>query len=327
MTLTTVEVALMGILDRWAYQRNAMKDTAAGGLEWPLTGGDDVWTRVDAAGDETFENRVKGQHCTDLDLAFHHVPIGTWTQMGDVLSDIIAYVTHDLGYAGIDAYLAAKRWRMDLYAGAMFRDRYGTGVLSVANVPEYGDADVAAPGYDYGGLVRGGALTGGADNDPAYAPNICIARVIVKGVSTWDITCTVVLWDNTNKAIALAVPGSAPVGTTYVVGAQAINAPVAAGQKVVTIAATGQFKAGQQVLLTEWTGAAPNEVYVAQETATIGSVQTNVSLTMVDNLLHDYTAAGFVWPTVKGVYSATGTGGSASDEVTFRAGADRRLKL
>ena len=319
MALTSVEVALMGIFDRWAYERNAAKVAAEGGT--------DVWTRVDAAGDETFENRVKGSQCTLLDDAFQYMPMGQWTTMASVLSDIVDYIVHDEGYTGVSAYLTAKRWRLDRYAGAMFRDRYGQAVLSVANVPEYGDAGVAAYGYDYGGLVQGGALTGGADNDPAYAPNVPFARVIAKGANTWNITCTVVLWDNTNKAIALAVPGSAPVGTTYVVGVQAINAPVAAGQKVVTMAATGQFKVGQAVLITEWTGAAPNEVWVAQEIGTVGSVQTNVSLTMVDNLLHDYTAAGFVYPTVKGVVSASGTGGTAGDEVTFRAGVDRRLKL
>jgi len=320
MALTSVEVALMGIFDRWGYQKSAAAVICAGGT--------DVWTRVDDAADETFENRVKGTHCTDLDTTFTQMDFGQWTNMGTVLADIVAYITHDAGYAGINAYLTAKRWRLDAKTANVFRERYGEGVLSLPNVCACGDMSTICPGFNFGDLTQSGALSGGADLDLAlYSPAPPSCRVVVKGANVWNLTVVVNLWDASTKSITQAIGASDPVDTRYILGAQAINAPVAAGQKVVTMGATGQFKAGQKVLVTEWTGAAPNEVWVAQEIGTVGSVQTNVSLTMVDNLLHDYTAAGFVYPTVKGVVSASGTGGTAGDKVRFAAGPDRRLKL
>ena len=106
-----------------------------------------------------------------------------------------------------------------------------------------------------------------------------------------------------------------------------VSAGAASGQKVVAVAATGQFKAGQKVLLTEWTGAAPSEVWVQQEVATIDTIQANTSLTMLANLKHTYSTAAFVYPLAFGVSAASGSGGSASDRVYFYPAPDRRLKL
>ena len=81
------------------------------------------------------------------------------------------------------------------------------------------------------------------------------------------------------------------VGDAYLLGAQAVSAPAAAGQKVVAVAATAQFAVGQQVLLVEWTGSPPDENFIACEVAEIDTISEDTSLTMVTELLHAYSTA------------------------------------
>ena len=117
------------------------------------------------------------------------------------------------------------------------------------------------------------------------------------------------------------------VGDTYVFGAQAVNSEAASGQKTVAVAATAQFSEGQTVLLTEWTGSAPNEVWAQQEYGIIDSISENTSITLTTDLLHTYSASGFVYPCFIGVSAASGSGGTASDAIQFYPAPDRRLKL
>ena len=326
MALTAVETTLMGMFDRLAYLKAAYRQTSIGGTR--------MFARVDASANEAFELRL-GQSAHDFDAVFgNETAAGTMdlqdmAEVRDLLDKVHDYVRLDLGGTTVDAYLTAQGWRVPLQVAEIMRARYGT--VTAANVGGEADAGAAAPGLVLGDLTRGGALVAGTDMDDTLCGGAPIlARVTVIGSSDWTLSVTVKLWDDTTKVISQVVLGTGnegAAGDTYVIGAQAVGSEAASGQKVVAVAATGQFKAGQKVLLTEWTGAAPSEVWVQQEVATIDTIQANTSLTMLANLKHTYSTAAFVYPLAFGVSAASGSGGSASDRVYFYPAPDRRLKL
>ena len=321
MALTTVETTIQGIADRLAYQKGVCRTAAVGGTAF--------WARVDAAGDEAFENRVKGTNCSALDTAIAAMKLGQLTDLRAVLGDIQTYCTTDLALSGLDAYLTAKRWRVDAKFSAIWTEA-ARAALSVANIAGDADAGAGAPGTLLGSLVRGGAIASAADIAAAYSASPILGRVTVKGATDWTVTATLKLQDATTKSVAQVVAGTGSggaVGDVYVFGAQALSGGAASGQKVVPVAATAQFKAAQQVLITQWSGAAPNEVWLEQEIATIDSISTNTSITVLSNLLHTYTTDAFVYPLYRGVTAASGTSGDASDAISFYPAADRRLKL
>jgi len=321
MALTAVETTLMGLFDRWAYEKAACRTAAVGGT--------DVWTRVDASADETFENRVKGESCTTLDTAIETMKLGQLTDLRAVLGYIQTYCTTDLGLTGLDAYLTAKRWRVDAKFAALWVEA-AKAALSVANIAGDADAGAAAPGTCLGTLTRGGAIASAADISTSYSASPILGRVTTIGSADWTVTITAKLQDATTKSVAQVVLGTGnggAVGNTYVFGAQALSGGAASGQKVIPVAATAQFKAAQQVLVTQWSGAAPDEVWLEQEIATIDSITENTSITVLSNLLHTYTTDAFVYPLYRGVTAASGSGGTASDAIAFYPAPDRRLKL
>jgi hypothetical protein len=321
MALTAVETTLMGLFDRWSYEKAACRTAAVGGT--------DVWTRVDASADETFENRVKGSACTTLDTAIESMKLGQLTDLRTVLGYIQTYCTTDLGLSGLDAYLTAKRWRVDAKLSALWTEA-GRAALSVANIAGDADAGASAPGTLLGTLTRGGSIGSAADIAATFSVSPILGRVTVKGATDWTVTATLKLQDATTKAVAQVVAGTGSggaVGDTYVFGAQVLTGGAAAGQTVIPIGATAQFKAAQQVLVTQWSGSAPDEVWLEQEIATIDSISENTSLTVLSNLLHTYTTDAYVYPLYRGVTAASGTGGDASDAISFYPAPDRRLKL
>jgi len=295
-------------------------------------GGIDFWDRIDAANDETFENRVKGTRVTALDAAISDPPLGQLPAVSQVLADITAYCLQDLGEASFDAYLTARRWRIDQRAAACWREVMGVHSLSPANVHAAGDSGVACPGLVLGSLVRGGSLVAGALIDETLvAPSPLLARVTALGnTADWSLSVTAMLAGEDTKTLSetvLKTGNGGQVGDVYILGKQAVGATAAAGQKDVVVTATGQFAAGQTVLITEWTGSAPEEVWAQQEWGVIDSVTTDAKITLVDDLLHTYTTAAFVYPCFRGVSAASGTNGSSGDAVTFYPAADRRLRL
>lgn len=330
MALTAVETGIMGMMDRLAWYKSACAFLGIGGTR--------MWARSDATGDETFENRM-GQAASTLDDALGtettagDLPLGQITDVRTFLDTLSAYAKTDAGYGSFDAYLTAKGWRIPQQAAEIWKDRFGTASLTAANIGGPADAGAAAPGLVLGDLTRGGALVAGTDmSATACGGAPILARVTAIGSSDWTLSVTMKLWDATTKVVSQVVSGTGATpagaaGDTYIIGAQAIGGATNAGQKVVTCAATAQFKVGQKVLLTEWTGSAPDEAWTSQEVALIASIQENTSITVTTNLLHAYTAAGFIYPFGFGVSAASGTGGTASDRVYFYPAADRRLKL
>ncbi|MFA7086289.1 MAG: hypothetical protein WC145_06445 [Aliarcobacter sp.] len=323
MALTGPDLAILGIADRWAYQKELAVQVCEGGT--------DVWTRVDAAQDEPFENRVKGQAATDLDAAFLAAPYGQWPTMQAFLALLRAYVVTDLGYADLSSYFLGRRVRIDLRAAEIFQEWAGPHVLAPAAIHARADAGEGAPGLLLGSLEYGEEFVSGSSIDLARtSESAVLARVTAIGADDWTLTITCVRADNSTEELTEVINGTGDggaVGDTYVLGAEALNGTAAAEQKIVPVAATAQFAVGQKVLVTQWTGDPPNEVWLAQEVATIATIQENTSLTMGENLLHDYTTAGFVYPLWIAVADCGESGGESEDAVEFYPAADRRLKL
>lgn len=320
MALTAVETTIMGLLDRAAFQVSAGRYVAVGGT--------DAWTRVDAAGDETFENRVKGSIATAYDAAMESQPIGQMTYPRQFWQLIDQYAHTDLSLAGLDAYLASKLWRADAKAATILSDA-GI-VLSAANIHGDADAGAAAPGVSLGNLTQSGSIASAADISTSYGPSMICGRVTVKGATDWTLSVTCKRTTGANVAVAQVVAGTGiggAVGDVYILGRQALIGGAAAGQKVIPVAATAQFLAANYVLISQWSGAAPDEVWLEQEVGLVASLVTDTSVTVTTNLLHTYTTDAFVTPLFRGVVAASGSGGNASDRIYFYPCADRRLEL
>jgi len=333
MALTAPDVAILGMHDRWAYQK--------GLAVYAGTGGTDVWTRVDNTADETFENRVRGTQRTALDTAIGVMPFGQFNAFGPVLSDIGTYCNTDLGLGGFNGYLNTRKFRLSLRAAQIWQEKYSSGVLSIANIGSLADGGATCPGLDLGHMVGngagGGTFTAGTDmSETTNGPSPIWARVTVKGAADWAMTVTVKHATGitpTTEDIIITPTASVAVGTTYMVGATLQDENNASGQKVVKVAATTQFAVGQSVLLSQWTGDAPNRVWIAQEIGVIATISEGVSITMADNLLHAYTTAGgrtFAYPCYIGVSDvddSTGDDGTNGDTVYFYPAPDRVLAL
>ena len=320
MALSTVETVLMGLFDKVACAKAAARLVVPGGVSY--------WTRVDGAADMTFENRVKGLVATAYDVANTDPPLGEASASKNFWSLIEQYAKQDMGFGSFDAYLTSLRWRVDAKTASVLAS--GGITVSAANTAGDADGGATAPGLSLGNLTQSGAIAGADDIALTSSVSPIIGRVTVKGVTDWVVTATLKRLVGTTVNVAATVVGSGTggvAGDVYIFGKQAVGAAgAAAAQKVIPCAATAQFLAGEYVLLTQWSGVAPNEVWLEQEVCLVDTVTLNTSLTVHTNLLHTYTSAGFVYPLYRGVTAASGTGGSASDRLYFYPGADRRLK-
>ena len=321
MALSSVETALQGIFDRFAYQIAAS--------QYVVTGGTDVWSRTDAADDETFENQVNNAHATALDTAIADMDIGDLSAMTSWLNDVVAYCSEDLGYATIDAYLTAKKWRVDQRVATLIETALNQpGYMSTANVHGPADAGASAPGLALGTFERSGSSVGSQQNidtDEA-SPSIIRARVTALGTDDWTITATFVVDEGSTEQIEQVVSGTdngGAVGDTYDFGAEAVTGEAASGQADISVAATDQFAEGMTVLVREYDG----ETLEQQEYAVIDSMTVDTSITVTSNLLHTYSTDAYVYPCFIGVSDATDSGGSAGDAVTFYPAPDRELAL
>jgi len=325
MALTSVELGVLGIMDRFAYQARI--------ISLNVVGGTDVWSRVDAVDDEDFENTVKGINATALDAMFENIAtgLGQTTEMRQWLADVQAYFAAQ-GYAGFGDWLRQRRLRVDYAAYLTTVGQLSPTGVAVENRHGPADAGALCPGLSLGTLEHGGSLAGAVDQDASsYGLSPILMRVTAIGTADMIVTPSVKLFDDSTVELSgltvLGTNNGGAAGDVYVLGAQAINGSPASGQKVVPVANTEQFKAGQVVLLTEWTGDAPSEVWAQQEYGVVASVSEDASITLEDNLLHSYSASGYVYPTFVGLTAAETDNGTEGDAVAFYPAADRRLKL
>jgi len=283
----SAETAIQGQIDRIAKGRQTQQTAFA-------TGGGLFWTRVDAAQDMPYENRVKGSDITALDVAltagaFWSAPaLARWAVLHN------SYFQTDLGLAApfIEKYLTSKGWRVPYEFAQAWYEATGTRIS-----PQFvfgkgtrvaSGADPSASGMQKIGTWAGTATWAVVDG----ALVNCLSPILVTSTDATpggtSPVLTVTLSDNTTVDV-----GFTPSATQYgqvIVGQQAIGAAgAAAGQKVIPMAATGQFKANTWALVC-------NAAMSTWELIYIASIVLNTSITTTTNLINSYVQNDLVQP-------------------------------
>lgn len=312
-----VPATILGILDRVAAGREAQR----GGF----ASGDDFWTRVDAADDETYENRVKGSSITAIDTA---LPLGGgWgtTTLKKLFTLHDEYINTDLGLTTsprLGAWLAAQGWRIGYYA-ALAHEEAMQAALAAAQVFAPGvrpadEADPSSSGMHLFGTYASAAITEVDGAVPAAIGPAGILAVNLSGSQTVGATfrCTWGTGASDYKDLALSLSTAAQY-TQTILGEEALDDAAAADQAVVPLGATAAFVAGMQALIWESDD--------LQEVGTIESVQTDTSITLTASLVHSFTAAAVAIPLFRSVAYQSGASGSGS--VRLYALPDRTVAL
>lgn len=303
----SVETTIRGIFDRLAKVRQNSLSIASGGS--------DFWARVDASGDEPFENRVKGQAMTDVDTDLATGLKLTTPTLRPLVTLIESYLSLDLGYTGtpkLKAYLdAVGGWRVPYEAANCIWDALGS---ALATYQVGGKGTLVADGSDpsNAGMHHFGDLTApstfvavdGALNPVATGiVGVPVMAVNLSASQTAGATFTCTQQSGTTITLTVSYSSAAQY-TQEVLGEQAVSSTAASGQKVVSVSATTQFKVGEYVLIYESDA--------LQQVAQVASIQPGTSLTMQVNLRNSFTTAAKVWPLFTNVAYAsggTGTGG------------------
>lgn len=262
MTVASAEVAIKGVLDRMAKQRE--------GIRAAVVGGTDYWDRVDAGADETFENRVEGRMLTALDLA----QVGGSAMGASFISLWNLLNTYALSDLGIDVTSSPLSAYLDAYSGK--RVAYDAAELLVESLgspsrllPQYvfpkgtRPANLATPsGSD---MLLIGTLLGTAGN-PTYTPGTALDDSVIGGTvlmlvnaagttTVTDLILTCTRLDNTTVPITVTVSAATAFAQSLVGGAQVGVGGAAAGQADVLIkTSAAQFKVGEWVLIIKATG-------------------------------------------------------------------------
>ena len=315
MALSTVETCIQGIAGRLAKKYQLIQAN--------ITGGTDLWTRTDAAQDETFENRCNNATATEADARTENAEFGTpyWSFL-DLLHQ---YATTDLGLSSFDAYLTAKRWRAPQEFAEWWWHKFNAPLTPANIVPKF-DVDYL------GTMVHGSSFADGAEFASTVRGHGSIVALLGRivgtvpggvtiGAGSWVLTVTCEYSDGTTYAATVNVANGSVAGTEFEIGTQLLAGNEAVGQTVIGVAATGQFQEGEKVLIWDANAA---------EVAEIDTIQTNVSLTLTAGILHAYATAdgAKVAPLFKDVTACiTASGGVGGDQLVFGVNCDRDAAL
>lgn len=303
MAYGAAESSVQGQVDRWAKIKQ----------QYIVTTGTDFWSRVDATGDETYENRVKGSTITTLDTSVEDGDLGHNSKYKNWLTLHHTYLVTDLGYTGFDTWLTAMKWRVPEEFADMYYE-WQTSRLTAANI-------CPSSLTDFGQYVHDTTTFTSDSTTPATTGRGGIkAVVVVKGASTLVLKVRA-NYDDASTSIQtgdmnLSVTGSSPVGTEFPIGEQALTGNTSIGATSIPLAATAQFKANRQVLVYDT---------AAQEVATVSSI-LGASISVSSGLRHAYTTAASakVRPLFDGIQSVVlSSGGNAGDIIDFFVDPDR----
>ena len=308
-------------------------DRAAKGAELQqatFATGTSFWTLVDAAGDQTYENRVKGTDMTALDLG-----LAGASQLGTAFrtwfDKHLAYFTTDLSLSssGVwDTYLSTVAGiRVPAAFAQMLVDSLGENYRpDPQNV--FAKGTYAASGaLSAAGLHRFGRLTGGA-SDPTYTSadgaldaTVCMGPVLCHTVDATpgpsSLVMTLTRVDGTT--VDLTVTPNTSANGQAIVGEEAITGVAGA---VISCAATGQFKVGEYVLLYE---NAEGDTAL-REIGLVESIVANTSITLASAPVNTFTSSGKIQPVFKNVAWKSGTITEAKN-LDFYSKPDRIIAL
>lgn len=296
----SVEAAIQGQFDRIAKGRQTQKAAYATG--------NDFWTKVDAAADETYENRIKGTTITALDTALANGTFWSVAALKAWFTLHSSYFQNDLNLASpyFTSYLASKGWRVPYEAAEAYYEAMGSRLPAQWVFPKgtlvADESDPSASGMhkfftwaDASTIETVTVVDGALSN--CYAPVMITSDTASPGGASHSITAT--LQDATTKDITYT-----PDATQYgqiILGQAAIGVGgAAAAQKDVLIkTAVTQFKAGEYVLLA-------TAELDAFEVAQIDSIDT-LTLTMESDLIATYDEDDLVIPLFTNAVYKAGT--------------------
>lgn len=301
--------------------------------DYASTGGaGPIWSMVDSADDETYENRVEGQNITNLDTAIANMTVSptllaTWFSLHE------SYANADLSITTLPRFPALMA-----YFGLRVPERFATcGYQTVKNVAMpigTNNRDYVFPKGIWDGLEGGttdigdnsvtrlhkfGSVTKGATTEFTFAEDdgdltICAGAVVCVNNQT-ECTMTPTI-SCTNYAGGTAVEyepvySTTAANTPVLLGEEAVNSSSAAGQKNVYVADTSNFAAGDFCLITEGSKATT----LMQEVFEIDSITEDTALVSKTNLKNTYTTSAKVYPLYVSVEitAATGTEGNTLD--------------
>lgn len=332
-----VALQIRKMFDRAAKLKQARSEAS--------TGGTDFWALVDAAADETFENRVKGTSLTLADAALQADEVWDQTTVREIWTLLQTYLQYDLALASpqLDTYLAETAgFRIPHESAEIWAKVFGSTLRPLArNVFPKGtlvadEADPASAGMHCFGTLTGtaGASTYAADDGPLTiaeviaAPVLCVSREAMPGANP---TMTFVLQDEkTTKNIAVT-PSAAAHGQVIVGEEDITSVTPAAGESgpIIGVAATAQFAEGDYVLLYE---NADGDTSL-REIAKVATIVTNTSLelefdeTAKTDLVQTFTTGGVVLPMFTDVSAFVSTNISDGKHLDFYALPDRIIAL
>jgi hypothetical protein len=286
-----------------------------------IEGRDDIWDMVDAADDQSYENRVKGSAITVLNTKLNTVDIGSlineWARLHN------EYFAIDAGITDVNTLrlaVAYYRWRVPQYFNDLLIGALGTGNgVPVANV--FPREDLSLGTWTSSGSSAG-TFTDGDSLETDKASEGIVQTVVTSEIGSGaalglSITCK--RSDDTTVVVTQSITASTAVGTKTKLGGQALTAAITGGSSTsVTMAATGQFKAGTKALLVEGD---------LTELVEIASISTNTSVTFTAAAKNSFTTSGKLFPLFKDVTLITATTGTAADAVSLSFAPDRDLAL
>lgn len=316
-----------------ALQIQKQFDRIAKGIQNSLANysGDDFWTLSDAAGDETYENRVNNSTMTAVDAALASGAVWSSSALAEWFRLHSAYFSTDLALTApvFDSYLASVGFRAPYEAAEALVQAMGSGNrLYPRNVfPKgtlVGSGDPANTGMHKFATILGTAgaptftdVDGALDTTKVLAAPVLITNnEATPGPSSLVLRYT--LQDGTTKDITVALSATTQYAQT-IVGKQAITGVAGA---VFSCAATSQFKVGEWVLLSE---NADGDTSI-REVAQIKAIVTNTSVEFEAAPVNTFTSAGFIIPQFSDVAFVSGTLGDGKT-ITLWALPDRIITL
>lgn len=284
-------------------------------------GGDDFWTLVDDAADETYENRVKGQDMTNLDAALNDGSIGVHARQWFSLHD--QYANRDLGLTGgLVSLVQSWNWRTpekfaDVHREALSRD------MAASAVSASQDRKLAQVELNAGGsYVTPPTLTPLNSNLYSDTPLRLIKRGGAQGASgvTVDLELKTFLNETSPLAVSIAIPALHPNDTPLAacIG-EVVPDNLDIGDAIIEFTGAGHSQAdllGKGFVDGGWI--LIHESLSGQETPQFIKLKPTVDEGVVDNggagelhfatgytIRHDYTGSAKVYPCFKEVVSAS----------------------
>lgn len=305
---TGVELQFRNQCDNLGAYRSAWRIAVAGR--------NSLWAMVDAAGNQAYEDAVKGTQITAVDTRLGDQVFGNsiseWFRLHRDYFNNTAGIT-DVN--DIDSALTYYRWRVPQDFNELYYDWKGR-YLTLTNV--FPKADL-----NFGTYARtGSSFTDGdaVDTTVSGLSMVMAEATTLVGASNITVTATLKQSDDTTIALGVTFTSGDAIGTQKVFGETALSGNALAAATSVSVASTAAFEVGDRVLIYDSS---------SQEHAVIESIVTNTSITFTAAIRNAYTTAASakITPLFKDVTSCTHTNGTNGDEFDLKAKPDRTIAI